>query len=143
MGKFPAVCSSGLMTALIRGEVDANNMGVYSGLPYVKAGETKVIIVYRENDVFPNVPIIEKGSPYEDMRFFGEDRVVVAPPGVPKDILAVLAETFQKAIKDPQTQAWSKRTDYFLEKDFTGPEVLKLSKDLVKFYTKYKKALSF
>ena len=135
--------SSGIMTGLIRGEVDATNMGVYAALPYVKAGETKVIIAYRENEIFPNVPVVEKGSPYADMRFLGEDRVVVAPPGVPGEILGILEKAFQKSILDPQTQAWSKKTDFLLQDNFTGKDVLKLSKELVEFYKKYKKALTF
>ena len=135
--------SSGIMTGLIRGEVDATNMGVYAALPYVKAGETKVIIAYRENEIFPNVPVVEQGSPYADMRFLGEDRVVVAPPGVPGEILGILEKAFQESIRDPQTQAWSKKTDFLLQDNFTGKDVLKLSKELVEFYKKYKKALTF
>jgi tripartite-type tricarboxylate transporter receptor subunit TctC len=135
--------SSGYMTALIRGEVQAANMGVYSGLPYVKAKEAKVVLAFREDKLLKNIPVVKKGSPYEDMRLFGEDRVVAGPPGIPRDIHAILAKAFQKSIKDPQTQAWSKKTDYLLTKDFTNKDVLKLSKELVQFYTKYKKHVQF
>ena len=131
------------MTALIRGEVDAANMGVYSGLPYIKAGETKNIIAFRETKLLPDLPYIKKGSPWEDLRLFGEDRVVAAPPGVPKPIMDILIDAFVKSIRDPQTQEWSKKTDYLLQDDFLGDDVLKLSRDLVQFYKKYRKAVEF
>ena len=135
--------SSGYMTGLIRGEVDAANMGVYSGLPYVKAKEAKFIILFRESKLVPDVPVIQKGSPYEEMRLFGEDRVVAAPPGVPKNIMDILVNAFNKSINDPQIQAWSKKTDYLLTKNFGPKDVLELSKKLVNFYKKYKKAVEF
>lgn len=135
--------SSGYMTGLIRGEVDAANMGVYSGLPYVKAKETKIIIAFRESKLLPDIPVVKKGSPYEDIRLFGEDRVVAAPPGVPKPILDILIDVFVKSIRDPQTQEWSKKTDYLLQDDFLGNDVLELSKKLVWFYKKYRKAVEF
>jgi len=135
--------SSGYMTALIRGEVDAANMGVYSGLPYIKAGETKNIIAFRETKLLPDLPYIKKDSPWKDLRLFGEDRVVAAPPGVPKEVMRILIDAFVKSIRDPQTQEWSKKTDYLLQDDFLGDDVLQLSRDLVGLYTKYKADVNF
>jgi tripartite-type tricarboxylate transporter receptor subunit TctC len=134
--------SAGFITALIRGEVDAVYMGLYAVMPYIKAGELKPVVLFRESDLLPDVPVIQKGSPYEDLKLIGEERVVAGPPGIPKDIMAKLEIAFKKAIEDPQTQAWSKKTGYLMSY-LPSKEVKALSKKLIEFYKKHKELLSF
>jgi tripartite-type tricarboxylate transporter receptor subunit TctC len=128
--------STGYITGLIRGDVDAAYISVGAGLSYVKAGEIRPIINFRHSELQPGVPAIQEGTPYEEMRLVGEDRVVAAPPGVPQDIANILEGALLKSMNDPETQAWSKKTGKLFT-PLSGKEVSELTVKLTNTYKKY------
>lgn len=128
--------STGYITGLIRGDVDAAYISVGSGQPFVKAGEVRPIINFRHSELEPDVAAIQEGTPYEEMRLVGEDRVVAVPPGVPQDVAKILEEALLKSMNDPETQAWSKKTG-MLFSPLSGKEVSQLAVKLTNTYKKY------
>lgn len=132
--------STEYFTGMIRGDVDAAYNSVGSAVPFIKAGEIRPIILFRKSELQPNAPVIEEGSPYEEMRLVGEDRVVAAPPGVPREIADILEDALMKSMKDKEVQDWSSKTGYLLT-PYTGEEVTVLADKLIKMYQKYQDIL--
>ncbi|MGZ8196962.1 MAG: Bug family tripartite tricarboxylate transporter substrate binding protein [Burkholderiales bacterium] len=89
-------------TALMGGEVDEVIVSVASVLPLIKAGRVRPLVVLSEKRVatLPNVPTSTEAG-YPDFRmsiWYG----MVAPAGMPREIVARLHREVVKALEDPQ-----------------------------------------
>jgi tripartite-type tricarboxylate transporter receptor subunit TctC len=87
---------------LISGQIPVAVLGSAPVLPQVQAGRIRVIAVTSKarSKVFPDVPTLaEQGFPQIDLaQWFG----VVAPAGVPNEIITRLSTAFNKAVSDPK-----------------------------------------
>jgi tripartite-type tricarboxylate transporter receptor subunit TctC len=86
---------------LVSGQVPVAVLGSAPVVPQLKAGRVTVLAVTSKarSRVFPDVPTLaEQGYPQIDLaQWFG----VVAPAGVPDEIVARLSASFNKAVSDP------------------------------------------
>ena len=104
--------SSEYITALIRKDVDAMAIGFASALvPYCQSGEIKPIFIFSREpfELMPGTATL-KGTPYEELEDFNNDRVIAGPPGLPDEISKLLENSLLKALDDPVLQAWAKKT---------------------------------
>jgi tripartite-type tricarboxylate transporter receptor subunit TctC len=92
-------------TALMGGEVDEVIVSVASVLPLIKAGRVRALVVLSEKRVatLPNVPTsTEAGYPNFRMSiWYG----MVAPAGMPREIVARLHREVVRALEDPQLRS--------------------------------------
>ncbi len=90
------------MTDLIGGQIQIMFAGTLASIPQVKAGRIRALAVtssQRRPDS-PELPTIAETilPGYEHMEWFG----VIAPPGLPKPLLARIHAELTRAIKDPE-----------------------------------------
>jgi tripartite-type tricarboxylate transporter receptor subunit TctC len=104
--------TSEYVAALIRKDVDAFAIGFASSLiPYCQAGEIKPILLFSREpwELMPGAATL-KGTPYEGLEDFNNDRVIAGPPGMPDEIRRILENSLLTALSDPELLAWSKKT---------------------------------
>ena len=94
--------------AILRGEGHARALGLDSPgqMAFIKDGSMVPTWVYLEkrDPRYPDVPTVgELGFP--QLSVLAANRVVAAPPKMPKDRMAVLIKAFRESIEDPETQA--------------------------------------
>ncbi len=94
--------------AIVRGEGHARALGLDSPgqMAYINDGKMTPTWVYlkKRDPRYPDVPTVgELGFP--QLNVLAANRVVAAPPKMPKDRMAVLIKAFRAAIEDPETQA--------------------------------------
>ena len=87
---------------LVSGQIPVGVLGSAPVVPQVQAGRIRVLAVTSRtrSKVFPDVPTLaEQGFPQIDIaQWFG----VVAPAGVPNEIVTRLSAAFNKALSDPK-----------------------------------------
>lgn len=102
--------SSQFVVAAIKGEADAVSSGdVTTEMRYIRAGEVRPILVFTltPSQFLPDVPHVG-GTPYEVIaRITPLDRVVVAPPGMPADLVKILEKALLNSLKDKEFVAWA------------------------------------
>jgi tripartite-type tricarboxylate transporter receptor subunit TctC len=88
-------------TALISGEVDINFPSVTGALPFIETGRLKALAVSsaKRSSTLPLVPTLDEAglTGYERLGWNG----VLAPTGVPKEIIARLNAAVVKAVESP------------------------------------------
>jgi tripartite-type tricarboxylate transporter receptor subunit TctC len=89
-------------TAVISGEVDVNFPSVTGALPLIKTGRLKALAVSsaKRASMLPSVPTLDESglTGYERTGWNG----VLAPAGVPKEIIARLNAAIVKAVDSPE-----------------------------------------
>ena len=92
------------MKAIIRGEGHGRPLGLDSPgqMAFVHDGSMRATWVYldKRDPDFPDVPTVGELG-YPGLSVLASHRVVAAPPGMPKDRLAILQKAFEAATKDP------------------------------------------
>lgn len=94
--------------AIVRGEGHARALGLDSPgqMAFINDGSMVPTWVYLDerDPRHPDVPTVgELGFP--QLSVLAANRVVAAPPKMPKDRMAVLIKAFRESIEDPETQA--------------------------------------
>jgi len=131
--------TSEYVAALIRKDVDAFAIGFGSSLlPYCRAGEIKPILLFSREpwELMPGAATL-KGTPFEELEDFNNDRVIAGPPGIPDEIRRILENSLLSALADPDLLAWSKKTMnplYIKNADETAAGV----KECVRLVEKYR-----
>jgi tripartite-type tricarboxylate transporter receptor subunit TctC len=100
------------IAALLRKDVDAFTIGFTSSLiPYFKSGEIRPLLIFKYGlwDLVPQAPTLE-GTPYGELEYFNNDRVIAGPPGLPDEIVRLLESALIKTLHDPGLLEWSKAT---------------------------------
>jgi tripartite-type tricarboxylate transporter receptor subunit TctC len=104
MTHVPYKGSAPALTDLIGGQVLTMFDNMPSALPHIKAGKLRAIAVTssKRSSVLPDVPTIEETGlkGYEASSWFG----IVAPAGVPADIIQKLSQEIAKGIASPEMQ---------------------------------------
>ncbi len=94
--------------AIVRGEGHARALGLDSPgqMAFIKDGSMVPTWVYldKRDPRYPDVPTVgELGFP--QLSVLAANRVVAAPPKMPKDRMAVLIKAFRASVEDAETQA--------------------------------------
>jgi tripartite-type tricarboxylate transporter receptor subunit TctC len=119
------------MVALLGGRVEATVRYPVSTLPFSKAGKVKVLGAFTKgkHSLFPEVPPI--GDTYgaaEPLMY-----CVIAPKGMPKEILDKMVNASLQAAQTPEFIAFAETNGYFI--DVKGPDALK--EELMNFSADY------
>lgn len=88
-------------TAVLGGHVDTIGFNIDESIPFVKAGQIRLLGVMSENrhPQLPDVPTFkEQGFDITS----GSTRAIVAPKGVPQEYIPILREAVRKALNDPE-----------------------------------------
>ena len=97
---------------IVRGEGHGRGLGLDSPgqMQFVEDGDMRALWVYldKRDPRYPDVPTVGELG-YPQLSVLASHRVVTAPPGTPKDRLAILQEAFGKALKDPDVLARFKK----------------------------------
>ena len=88
------------LTALLGGHVESSFIGVGIGLPHIKAGKIRALLITRKWSELPKVPTItelghKRGLDSGWFAFY-------APAGIPEDVKKVLVPAFEKIAKNPE-----------------------------------------
>ena len=90
---------------IVRGEGHARALGLDSPgqMRFVEDGDMRALWVYLDerDSRYPEVPTVGELG-YPQLSVLASHRVVTAPPGTPKDRLAILQKAFDTALKDPE-----------------------------------------
>ena len=90
---------------VVRGEGHGRALGLDSPgqMRFVEDGDMRPLWVYldQRDPRYPDVPTVGELG-YPQLSVLASHRVVTAPPGVPKDRLAILQKAFDTALKDPE-----------------------------------------
>ncbi len=108
-------------TALLGGHVKAH-FGSGSHLPFLESGQFRLLLAYspKRFEKFPDVPTMkELGYEIPDSR----THIIIAPKGVPEQVLKTLEAGFAKAIQHSAYKSFLK--NIYLEPDYRGREDLK------------------
>jgi tripartite-type tricarboxylate transporter receptor subunit TctC len=86
------------LSALLGGHVEAYSTSMQSK-PYISSGKLRLLVTYgpKRNPSFPDVPTLHEMG-YEDAYF--NSQFILAPKGLPPDVLATLEQAFKKATTD-------------------------------------------
>lgn len=124
---------------MVRGDGDLSLAPVQTYYKLVQSGDAVPVVTFEATSTIPGVRTIAQEG-YPDLTGLGVQRYIAAGPGVPADVRRILSEAIQKAIADPENQAWAEKTRrpfHPLDANATETEV----KKSLAFYTKYKAAL--
>ena len=138
----PGYASSAAYTVgVIRGDADLTLLNLATALPFVKAGDIRVILFYglERSELYPDVPSAkEVGQPeIAECRIM---RALAAPPKTPDNIANVLADALWKSLHDPKITAWAKKNKRPLYPK-NREAVNKSAKIAIQFFEKWAEAL--
>ncbi|MFH1488638.1 MAG: tripartite tricarboxylate transporter substrate-binding protein, partial [Pseudomonadota bacterium] len=107
--------------AAVGGHVDLAITSIISAVQPVKAKQLRLIAGFGEkrDSMFPDCPMMVEFG-YKDM-FFSTRQGLAGPPGMPKDVLDVIADAVAKAVKDPKLQKIADKQGFTLD-PMPGPE---------------------
>jgi tripartite-type tricarboxylate transporter receptor subunit TctC len=131
--------SKDYILGMIRGDGDATVAPVQTFYKFVKSGDVRVLMTFEAKSTIDGVPTARELG-YPDLEGLGVYRLVAAPPGTPKAVLQVLSDAMQKAMQDPETQAWAKKTKRPFS-PLTADETQAAVDGIVGLYQKYEKSI--
>jgi len=121
--------SSGAVTAMLRGEVDASVRPLGTVAKYVKSGDLKVLM-----EVTPKGA---KAAGYPKLGQLGLKRMLVGPPGMSADLVKKWSDALLRTVNTKEIKALVKK-----RRDKHAPagaaETQRLHAELGKFYEQYK-----
>lgn len=98
-----------IILGVIRGDADAAIAPTQTFASFVRAGDIRGVVTFEEKSSYPDVSTIAEAG-YPQLTGLGVERLIGAPPGLPAEIQKVLSEAVAKAIRDPESAAWAKKT---------------------------------
>lgn len=101
--------SRNYILGVVRGDAEATVAPVQTMASFVKSGDIRGVVTFEKKSSFPGVPTIAEIG-YPQLTGLGVERLIGGPPGLPADIQKILSEAIAKAIQDPASQAWAKKT---------------------------------
>ncbi|MFZ4760999.1 MAG: tripartite tricarboxylate transporter substrate binding protein, partial [Burkholderiaceae bacterium] len=102
--------SAGVRTALLTRDIQVGFANLGEALTYSKGSPWRILgqMAPQRLSIAPDIPTFrEAGIPIET----GSLRLVIAPRGMPKEVVAYLEATIEKAVNDPEFLATAKSTD--------------------------------
>lgn len=101
--------SKSYIVGVVRGDAEATIAPVQTMASFVRSGDIRPVVTFEEQSSLPGVPTIAEAG-YPQLTGLGVERLIGAPPGLPAKIQKILSDAIGKAIKDPASQAWAKKT---------------------------------
>lgn len=98
-----------ILLGVIRGDADAAIAPTQSFTSFIRSGDMRGVVTFEETSSFPGVPTIAEAG-YPQLTGLGVERLIGAPPGLPPEIQKILSDAVAKAIQDPESAAWAKKT---------------------------------
>ncbi len=130
---FPGTAEN--ISAIIRGDVQVGLFSLDSIASLLKAGEFRLLAIFDEKSPYPGVPSI-KDLGYPDLaETIRYQRYLVGPPGIPRDVAAVLSAAFKKALVQKEVVDWAERMEFPILPLY-GEESEKVAKKVMDFYIK-------
>ncbi len=121
--------------ALLRGDVHVGLFSLDSIQGLLKAQELRLLVVFADKSEYPGVPCI-KDLGYPDLAdSICYHRVIVGPPGIPKNIKDNIIAAFKKVLEKKEVIEWADRMELPLLPLY-GDESEKVSKRVMDFYIK-------
>ena len=132
--------SSEYALAAIRGDGDAviTTMALLQRLR--ASGDLRILATFEAKSSVPGADDATSLKQPE-LALITLERLIAAPPGLPADIKAPLADALWKALGDPEIVAWAKETDINLARE-TPDEAAATLADQAKFFAKWKHVLA-
>ena len=127
------------IVATIRGDGDVAVAPVSTLRKFIRAGDMRGLLTAEQKSTLDGVPTIGSlGHP--DLTGLAVDRYVLAPPGMPANIVKILSDAFARAAKDPQLIEAAGKTGEPVA--FLAANEAKASADrALSLYVKYKSVL--
>ena len=102
--------ASEMIVAAIQGDADGMLLPLSTLFKYVKSGDLKPIVLFSEqrDPLIPEVPTVGELG-HEDLLTVNLQRLIGAPPGVPKDRVKILEDVLKKTMNDEELTSWSKK----------------------------------
>lgn len=128
--------TSQVYTALLGGHVQGEATTSQELKGQISSNEVRILanLGTAKDDFYKDVPTLkDMGYDMSTEIYFG----IVAPKGVPKDVIATLHDAFKKAMDDPEVQEIFKKTG--VKADYAGPEAF--TKQIKDDYISYGKTL--
>jgi len=124
---------------LIRGDGDLAVAPVQTFRKFIQSGDVVPIITFEAKPSIPGIMTAAQAG-YPELTGLGVHRFIAGPPGMPENIRKILSDAIQKALADPITTAWAKKSKRPLH-PMDADEADKEIKKSLAFYSKYKAAL--
>jgi len=95
---------------VLRGDAEMV-IGTVEGLSrFVESGDLKPLITFEAKPTIPGLLTVREAG-FPELEGMGAQRLVAAPPTLPDDIRQILSDAIQKAISDPDSQAWAEKAN--------------------------------
>lgn len=136
--------TSEMILSIIRGDSDIGWGSIDSLKQYLENGDLKMILYYdaERNADYPNVPTpSDIGLPEEVNEAFNTNRLIGAPPGLPKNVRKTLEEAIAKAVVDPKFLERLEKMEVSAQY-LNGEATAKIVSNAVKGFTKYSDTIS-
>ncbi len=111
---FGAEGSQEVATALVRGDIDFIVYGTSDVLGFIESGDLKAVLFLGIEDQRPStfdwlagVPSIADAGYPDAAGSVTEMRLIVAPPGLPADVVTYLEEAVEATLNSAELAAWS------------------------------------
>jgi tripartite-type tricarboxylate transporter receptor subunit TctC len=97
--------------ATVRGEADATMAANTTIASKVAAGDLKPLLIFQDNSTKPEFAGVKTVSDigHSDLANLRLYRLFAAPPGLSHDVRAKLTAMVEKAVNDPDLEAWGKK----------------------------------
>jgi tripartite-type tricarboxylate transporter receptor subunit TctC len=128
--------------AIIRGEADAG-LGIDVAIArHVASGDLRQLVWFAKKGTrgTPDGVATADDVGHPELANLSLNRVFAAPPGLPETVRTRLVDVMQKALKDPELEAWAAKTNFPLDAG-TPEQTRKLYNDQRAFLTSYRQLL--
>ncbi len=132
--------TSECMSALMRGDIQVALVSDDSVKSLLDSGEIKPLAVISEVSKYPGVPSIKELGQPDLAEKLGNQRFVVGPPGLPKDIRNAIVTAYKKVMGDPRFLSYAKKLDIEFHPLY-GDDAEKTFKIINQYYHKDMKPL--
>ncbi len=131
--------SKSYILGMVRGDGDATVAPVQTFYKFVKSGDARVLMTFEAKSTIEGVPTA-RSLGFPDLEGLGVYRLVAAPPGTPKEMIKILSDAMQKAMADPESQAWATKTKRPFS-PLTADETQAAVDGIINLYRKYEKSI--
>ena len=108
------------VTALLGNHIQFIIENTAEVLPYVEAGQMRVIAASEKIDAFPDVPTLKDAGFDVEL---GEFRIIVAPPGIPEEAAQYYTDLLKRTMDTPEWKNYMTKNSLVLDW-MDGPEAL-------------------
>ncbi|MFB3884860.1 MAG: tripartite tricarboxylate transporter substrate binding protein [Thermodesulfobacteriota bacterium] len=128
---FPGAAEAA--NALLRGDVNILTTSESTAKSLIDAGEFRVLTVFGEKSQYKGVPSISQLGFSELTGPLGQNRLVIGPPNLPKEVVDTLVAGLKKVLSDKEFLAQGEKVE-FEPNPLYGADAEKQAQKLFKYY---------